>query len=118
MPDIGHACGHNIIAASAVGAALASAKLADESGLTITVIGTLAEEVGGGKILLLESGGFEGVHAAMIVHPAPSDMFPAKIMPLPRLRFVAPEKSLTPQLFRSWFEAGRIQFVISSESMS
>ena len=40
LPDIGHACGHNIIAASAVGAAVAAAKVADEVGLTVTVIGT------------------------------------------------------------------------------
>lgn len=46
LPGIGHACGHNVIAASAVGAALAAAKVADDVGLTITVIGTPAEEVG------------------------------------------------------------------------
>src|SRR6267143_4153773 len=73
LPGIGHACGHNIIAASAVGAALAAAKVADEVGLTISVIGTPAEEVGNasGKILLLERGAFEGIHAAMLVHPYP-----------------------------------------------
>jgi amidohydrolase len=82
LPGIGHACGHNIIAASAVGAALAAAKVADELGLTISVIGTPAEEVGnaGGKILLLERGGFDGIHAAMMVHPAPFDMLRAKII--------------------------------------
>jgi amidohydrolase len=82
LPGIGHACGHNIIAASAVGAALAAAKVADEVGLTISVIGTPAEEVGNasGKILLLERGGFDGVHAAMMVHPAPFDMLRAKII--------------------------------------
>lgn len=82
LPDIGHACGHNIIAASAVGAALAAAKVADEAGLTISVIGTPAEEVGnaGGKILMLERGGFAGLHAAMMVHPAPMDMLQAKII--------------------------------------
>jgi len=53
LPGIGHACGHNIIAASAVGATLGAVKVADEIGLTISVIGTPAEEVGnaGGKIL-------------------------------------------------------------------
>ncbi|HSY03840.1 MAG TPA: M20 family metallopeptidase [Acidobacteriaceae bacterium] len=82
LPDIGHACGHNIIAASALGAALAAAKVADEVGMTITVIGTPAEEVGnaGGKILMLERGGFNGLHAAMMVHPAPMDMLQAKII--------------------------------------
>src|ERR1035437_2665846 len=76
LPDIGHACGHNIIAASALGAAFAAATVADELGLTISVIGTPAEEVGNasGKILLLERGAFEGVHAARMVHPAPFAM--------------------------------------------
>jgi amidohydrolase len=82
LPGIGHACGHNIIAASAVGAALAAAKVADELGLTVSVIGTPAEEVGnaGGKILMLERGAFEGLHAAMMVHPAPYDMLCAKMI--------------------------------------
>jgi len=82
LPGIGHACGHNIIAASAVGAALAAARVADEVGLTVSVIGTPAEEVGNasGKILLLERGAFRGIHAAMMVHPAPFDMLKAKII--------------------------------------
>ena len=76
LPGIGHACGHNIIAAMGVGAGIAAAKIADEVGLTVSVIGTPAEEVcdGGGKILLLERGGFAGMHAAMMVHPAPVDI--------------------------------------------
>ncbi len=80
LPSIGHACGHNVIAASAVGAALAAAKVADEVGLTVTVIGTPAGEVGNasGKILLLERGAFDDIHAAMMVHPAPLDMLRAK----------------------------------------
>ena len=82
LPGIGHACGHNIIAASAVGAAIAAAQVADEIGLTVSVIGTPAEEVGNasGKILLLERGAFAGVDAAMMVHPAPIDMCRAKII--------------------------------------
>jgi amidohydrolase len=82
LPGIGHACGHNIIAAMAVGAALAAARVADEVGLTISVVGTPAEEVGNasGKILLLERGAFEGIDAAMMVHPAPFDMLAAKII--------------------------------------
>jgi amidohydrolase len=71
LPDIGHACGHNIICAAAVGAGMALAPLADDLGITVTVFGTPAEEGGGGKILMLDRGAFEGVHAAMMVHPAP-----------------------------------------------
>lgn len=76
LPAIGHACGHNLIAAMAVGAGIAAARVADDIGLTVSVIGTPAEEVGdgGGKILLLERGAFKDVHAAMMVHPAPLDV--------------------------------------------
>ncbi|HXP33275.1 MAG TPA: amidohydrolase [Acidimicrobiales bacterium] len=73
LPDVGHACGHNIIAATAVGAGLALAAVADDIGLTVRVLGTPAEEGGGGKILMLERGAFEGVHAAMMVHPWPTE---------------------------------------------
>jgi amidohydrolase len=76
LPTIGHACGHNVIAASSVGAAIAAAAVADDVGLTISVIGTPAEEVlkTGGKILLLDRGAFDGMHAAMMTHPAPWDV--------------------------------------------
>ena len=71
LPGIGHACGHNIIAATAVGAGLALAPLVDDLDLTISIIGTPAEEGGGGKVFMLERGAFAGVDAAMMVHPAP-----------------------------------------------
>jgi len=73
LPGVGHACGHNIIAGAAVGAGAALASVADDVGLTVTVLGTPAEEGGGGKILMLDRGAFEGVHAAMMVHPWPED---------------------------------------------
>jgi len=77
LPVIGHACGHNIIAAMAVGAGLALAPLADDLGITLSVIGTPAEEGGGGKILMLERGAFDGVHASLMVHPTPvEDLYP------------------------------------------
>jgi amidohydrolase len=77
LPGIGHACGHNIIAASAVGAGLALAPLADDLGLTVTVLGTPAEEGGGGKVFLLDRGAFDTAHAAMMVHPWPEDLLEA-----------------------------------------
>jgi len=73
LPDVGHACGHNIIAASSVGAAIGLAAVADELNLTVQVLGTPSEEGGGGKIDLLNAGYFEGVHAAMMLHPWPGD---------------------------------------------
>jgi amidohydrolase len=82
LPGIGHACGHNLIAAMALGAGSALAWVADDVGLTVSVIGSPAEEVGnnGGKVLLLEGGAFEGIHAAMMVHPAPFDVVQPKII--------------------------------------
>jgi amidohydrolase len=71
LPGIGHACGHNVIAAAGVGAGLALAEVADELGITVSVFGTPAEEGGGGKIAMLDAGLFDGVHAAMMVHPSP-----------------------------------------------
>jgi amidohydrolase len=77
LPGIGHACGHNIIAASAVGAGLGLAAVAEELGLTVRVVGTPAEEGGGGKVTMLDEGVFDGVHAAMMVHPWPTDRLEA-----------------------------------------
>lgn len=78
LPGLGHACGHNLIAAIAVGAARALAPLADAAGLTIEVYGTPAEEGGGGKIELLERGAFAGLDLAMMAHPAPVDVAEAE----------------------------------------
>jgi amidohydrolase len=74
LPGVGHACGHNVIAAMAAGAGIGLAAVADEAGLRVTVLGTPAEEGGGGKIVLLRQGAFAGAHAAMMVHPSPYEM--------------------------------------------
>jgi amidohydrolase len=74
LPGIGHACGHNVIAAAGLGAGLAAASLAEEAGGRVLILGTPAEEGGGGKIALLEQGAFEGVDAALMVHPAGRDL--------------------------------------------
>jgi amidohydrolase len=76
LPTVGHACGHNVIASAAVGAAIGLAPLTDDARVTVSVFGTPAEERGdaSGKILMLERGAFEGVHAALMVHPAPDDV--------------------------------------------
>jgi amidohydrolase len=78
LPGLGHACGHNLIAAITIGAARALAPLADLAGLTIEVYGTPAEEGGGGKIELLERGAFAGLDLAMMAHPAPVDVAEAE----------------------------------------
>lgn len=74
LPGMGHACGHNVIAAISTGAALALAPFVDDLGITLSVFGTPAEEGGGGKIEMLERGAFAGVHAAAMVHPGPVDV--------------------------------------------
>ncbi|HEY3668545.1 MAG TPA: amidohydrolase, partial [Polyangiaceae bacterium] len=74
LPDIGHACGHNLIAGSAVGAFLALARQAAHLQGSVEIIGTPAEEGGGGKIKLLEAGVFVGVDAAMMFHPFDRDI--------------------------------------------
>ena len=74
LPSVGHACGHNVICSAGLGAGLALAPLADELGLKLSVLGTPAEESGGGKIGFIEDGFFRDVHAAMMVHPFPEDV--------------------------------------------
>ncbi|MEU6479189.1 amidohydrolase [Streptomyces sp. NPDC047017] len=73
LPGIGHACGHNVNGAVAVGAALALAAVADTVGITVKLVGTPAEEDIGGKVPLLEAGVFDDAAAAMMVHAAPED---------------------------------------------
>ena len=70
LPEIGHACGHNIIATASIGAGLAIANLVDELGIRVKLLGTPAEEGGGGKIILLENGVFEDAACSMMIHPA------------------------------------------------
>jgi len=73
LPEMGHACGHNIIAASSTGAGVAGKLAVDNFGGTVVVFGTPAEELLGGKILLAKAGVFNEVDAAMIVHPGLRD---------------------------------------------
>ena len=70
LPGIGHACGHNLIAVSALGAALALATVRNELPGRVTLLGTPAEEKGGGKELMARKGAFDAVDAAMMMHPS------------------------------------------------
>jgi amidohydrolase len=82
LPGLGHACGHNVIAAASLGAALALGPLVDDLELRLVVVGTPAEEVleRGGKPLLLEAGAFDGTHAAMMVHPTPFEIISPTVL--------------------------------------
>ncbi|MFJ5894975.1 M20 family metallopeptidase [Streptomyces sp. NPDC093064] len=73
LPGIGHACGHNVNGAAATAAALALASVADDIGVTVKLLGTPAEEYGGGKADMLREGAFDDVAAAMMAHAAPTD---------------------------------------------
>lgn len=74
LPGVGHACGHNLIAAGAVGAFVAAAVVADAVGGEVVFLGTPAEEGGGGKIEMIKAGTFDGIDAAMMFHPFDRDL--------------------------------------------
>ena len=73
LPKLGHACGHNLIATSAVGAGVAAKLAMDRFGGTILVIGTPAEEINGGKAVMAARGAFNNLDIAMMVHPEARD---------------------------------------------
>ena len=70
LPEIGHACGHNIIATASIGAGIAIRNLVDDLGVRVKLLGTPAEEGGGGKIILLDNGAFEDAVCSMMIHPS------------------------------------------------
>jgi len=74
LPEIGHACGHNLIAAAALGAGIGVSSIMDGLRGQIRVIGTPAEEGGGGKRIMVDAGVFEDVDVAMMFHPASKNM--------------------------------------------
>lgn len=86
LPGLGHACGHNIIAAAGLGAGFAAAAVADDLGCTVKVFGTPAEEGGGGKVHMVERGAFEGLDAALMVHPCSRDLTAMSTLAIDQLR--------------------------------
>ncbi|HTS46554.1 MAG TPA: M20/M25/M40 family metallo-hydrolase, partial [Bryobacteraceae bacterium] len=80
LPGIGHACGHNLIAAGAVGAFLAAASVVAHTGGEVVLLGTPAEEGGGGKIKMIDAGVFDGLDAAMMYHPFDRDLLAHKAL--------------------------------------
>lgn len=86
LPEIGHGCGHNVIAAAGLGAAIALSKIADEAGGRVLYLGTPAEEGGGGKIVMAQNGALNNVDIAMMVHPADTDLLTFDAIALQQLR--------------------------------
>lgn len=86
LPEIGHACGHNLIAISGVAAGLGVKAALEPGHGTVVVLGSPAEEGGGGKIVLIERGAFEGVDAAMMLHPSPGSSAWGNLIALEQLQ--------------------------------
>lgn len=115
LPEIGHACGHNIIAAAGLGAGLAAAALAEELGGRVVVLGTPAEEGGGGKVLMARQGAFDGVDAAMMIHPADADLTAMDTIAIHQLdvRYTGQEAHAAahPELGRNALDAAVLGYV-------
>lgn len=113
LPEIGHACGHNIIGTAAAGAGVAAKLAADLRG-TVLVLGTPAEELHGGKILLAERGVFNGIDAALMVHPEAVDSATVKALACQNLEVEFFGKSAhaasNPQEGRNALEAMLLSF--------
>ncbi|MEZ4862961.1 MAG: M20 family metallopeptidase [Caldilineaceae bacterium] len=87
LPGLGHACGHNIIGTAATGAAMALRALQAEFAGTVQLIGTPAEERGGGKVIMVERGIFADIDAAMMIHPGSKAMTTRGTLASNKLRF-------------------------------
>jgi amidohydrolase len=87
LPNLGHACGHNMIAAAAFGAATAVKRILGKKCGTLKVIGTPGEEGGGGKLLMIKDGWFKGIDAALMVHPSNRNRAVARMLAVMELEF-------------------------------
>lgn len=115
LPGIGHACGHNIIAAAGLGAGIAAARVADRAGGRVRILGTPAEEGGGGKVFMLRRGAFEGVDAALMVHPADHDLTSMSTIAIQQLdvEYTGQEShaAAAPQLGRNALDAAVLGYM-------
>jgi amidohydrolase len=114
LPGLGHACGHNVIATMGVGAGFALAPLMSELDGTLLVLGTPAEEGGGGKVTMLEAGAFDGVDAAIMIHPYKSSHPSMGTLAATRwdvsFRGVPAHAAMAPHLGRNALDAVRLAF--------
>ncbi|EGS17533.1 uncharacterized protein CTHT_0068640 [Thermochaetoides thermophila DSM 1495] len=95
LPEIGHACGHNLIASSSLAAFLGVAAALKVSGLPgrVRLLGTPAEEGGGGKLKLIAAGAYKGCAASLMVHPGPGHKIPEPIRGVACVRMLANVKN-------------------------
>ncbi len=115
LPGIGHACGHNVIAAAGLGAGLALAGVADDAGGRLTLMGTPAEEGGGGKVEMARAGAFNDIAAAMMVHPADRDLARMNAIAIQQLivRYFgqAAHAAISPHLGRNALDAAVLGYM-------
>jgi amidohydrolase len=101
LPEIGHACGHNLIATAGLGGALGLKGAVSPADVTLLVLGTPAEESMGGKAIMLERGAFKGVDAALMAHPAPVEIAAPPMYGVEQVRVVyrgqAAHASIAPE---------------------
>jgi amidohydrolase len=77
LPEIGHACGHNLIATTGIGAAVGLKAALEPGDARVVILGTPAEEGNGGKVKMVQRGCFDDIDAAIMAHPAPVDILDA-----------------------------------------
>jgi amidohydrolase len=115
LPGLGHACGHNIIAAAGLGAGLAAATVVEELGGELRILGTPAEEGGGGKIEMARRGALDGLDVAMMVHPADADLLFMDTLAIRRLDIVyegvASHAAAAPQEGRNALDAAVLGYL-------
>ena len=114
LPGLGHACGHNVIATMGAGAGFALAPLMGDFDGTLLVLGTPAEEGGGGKVMLLEAGVFAGVDVAIMIHPYKSSHPSMGTLASTKwdvaFRGVPAHAAMAPHLGRNALDAVRLAF--------
>lgn len=115
LPGIGHGCGHNVIATAGLGAFLALAQLRDSLPGRVVWLGTPAEEGGGGKELMAREGAFDGVDAALMVHPFGYDVAEPVFLGRRQLRVVftglAAHASIQPFMGRNALDAANLLYI-------
>ena len=115
LPGIGHACGHNVIAAAGLGAGLAAAAVAADAGGRLLILGTPGEEGGGGKQLMIDAGALDGVAAAVMVHPADADLRTMDTLAIQRVTVTyagkAAHAAASPEAGRNALDAAVLGYV-------
>lgn len=115
LPEIGHACGHNVIAAAGLGAGLAAATIAQEAGGRVRILGCPAEEGGGGKVFMIRRGAFDDVVAAMMIHPADNNLATMRTLAIQTLEVryhgVSSHAASAPHLGRNALDAAVLGYM-------